>query len=379
MKIWVVGPSDAGSASRDEAAAIAEKFRSLLDALPDAIVLVNAEGRIVSFNEEGERLFGHKRDEVIGRPIEVLVPERFRGGHPEHRDAYRRDPKRRPMGAGLNLAALKSDGTEFPAEISLGQVRMLDQAFTIAAIRDVTERRQTQMALEVAYKELESFSYSIAHDLRAPLRGMNGFAQALIEDYADELDADGLDFLNEIRNNAIRMGELIDALLSLSRVARSRLHVERVDLGALARSVALRCAQSDPTRPVDVVIHDRLFARGDVALLRTLIENLVLNAWKFTRDTANARIEIGSKPQDDGVFFFVRDNGAGFDMAHAAKLFGAFQRLHSEKDFPGTGIGLATAQRIVHRHGGRIWADGARGEGAMFAFTLPADTKEALE
>jgi light-regulated signal transduction histidine kinase (bacteriophytochrome) len=283
------------------------------------------------------------------------------------------------MGAGLNLAALKSDGTEFPAEISLGQVRMLDKAFTIAAIRDVTERRQTQVALEVAYKELESFSYSIAHDLRAPLRGMNGFAQALIEDYADQLDSDGLDFLNEIRNNAIRMGELIDALLSLSRVARSRLHVERVDLGALARSIALRCAQNDPTRPVDLVIHDRLFARGDVALLRTLMENLVLNAWKFTRDTANARIEIGSKTQEDGVVFFVRDNGAGFDMAHASKLFGAFQRLHSEKDFPGTGIGLATAQRIVHRHGGRIWAEGERGAGAMFAFTLPADTKEARE
>lgn len=365
-----------GRASRDEAAGIAERFSSLLDALPDAIVLVNQAGRVVNFNDEAQHLFGYERDELIGQHVEALVPDRFRGGHPEHRESYNRDPKRRPMGANLNLFARRRDGTEFPAEISLGQVEIRERRFTIAAIRDVTERRHTQSSLEIAYKELESFSYSIAHDLRAPLRGMNGFAQALLEDYGDALDADGVDYLNEIRNNAVRMGALIDALLSLSRVARAPLAFERVDLGALGRSVASRCAAAEPARVVDFVVTGPLFVVGDPALLRTLVENLLQNAWKFTRSTANARVELGSADEGGDRVYYVRDNGAGFDMAYASKLFGAFQRLHAESEFPGTGIGLATAQRIVHRHGGRIWATGRTGEGAVFSFTLAAISKE---
>jgi light-regulated signal transduction histidine kinase (bacteriophytochrome) len=241
-----------------------------------------------------------------------------------------------------------------------------------AAIRDITERKRTENALKLALKELESFSYSVAHDLRAPLRGMNGFAQILLDTYGSKLDDDGMDCLNEIRSNAVRMGALIDALLSLSQVTRSELRPDRVDLGALVRTVAADYARAEPGRSVRVVVSEGLSANADPRLARTLIENLVANAWKFTSRAAAPRIEFGARDDDGGRTFFLRDNGAGFDMAHAARLFGAFQRLHTVGEFPGTGIGLATAQRIVQRHGGRIWAEGAVGEGATFFFTLPA-------
>jgi PAS domain S-box-containing protein len=225
--------------------------------------------------------------------------------------------------------------------------------------------------LGASNRELESFSYSVAHDLRAPLRSINGFAQILSFDYKDKLGADGADCLERIHRNTLLMEQLIDGLLALARVTRTALQPVPIDLSALARSTAGQLAASHPARQVEVVVEDGLRAQVHPTMARTLIENLVGNAWKFTRDAPAARIEVGAAEVEGGRAFFVRDNGAGFSMAHAAKLFGPFQRLHGPDEFPGTGMGLATAHRIVARHGGRIWGESRVGEGATFFFTLP--------
>ncbi|HEX9868272.1 MAG TPA: cache domain-containing protein [Candidatus Tectomicrobia bacterium] len=230
---------------------------------------------------------------------------------------------------------------------------------------------QLTSKLEAANKELEAFSYSASHDLRAPLRSIDGFSQVLLEDYGDTLDAQGQDHLRRIRMATQRMAELIDALLELSRVTRMELSRRPLDLTAMAQTITEELRRREPARAVELVLADGLTASGDPPLLRVALENLLGNAWKFTAKTALARIEIGSLRQPDGVLaYFVCDNGAGFDMQYADKLFGAFQRLHRVGEFPGTGIGLATVQRIIHRHGGRIWAEGIVDHGSTFYFTL---------
>ncbi len=245
-------------------------------------------------------------------------------------------------------------------------------------IRDlnaVLERRvQDRTAqLQAANQELEAFSYSVSHDLRGPLRSIDGFSQALLEDYADKVDDEGKDLLRRVRAATQRMAQLIDGLLNLSRMTRSEMRHEDVDLSALARLAADDLHHREPERQVEFVVADGLIARGDPQLLRIAIENLIGNAWKYTGKHPTARIEFGATRHDDKPAFFVRDDGAGFDMAYASKMFGAFQRLHSATAFPGTGIGLATVQRVVHRHGGRIWAKGAVEKGATFYFTLSSE------
>jgi light-regulated signal transduction histidine kinase (bacteriophytochrome) len=200
----------------------------------------------------------------------------------------------------------------------------------------------------------------------------------LLEDYAEKLDDEGRDCLQEIHTNAQQMGALIDALLSLSRVTRSDWKPERVDLSALFRASAAQLGAIDPQRKVSVVVQEQIFADVDLRLGRALFDNLVGNAWKFTANVPSARIEFGGSENSGTRTLFVRDNGAGFDMAHAGKLFAPFERLHTQGEFPGTGVGLATVQRIVHRHGGRVWAEGKVGEGAAFYFTLPSMARSAL-
>jgi signal transduction histidine kinase len=226
--------------------------------------------------------------------------------------------------------------------------------------------------LTAVNKELEAFAYSVSHDLRAPLRSIDGFSQALLEDYAPRLDADGQDYLRRVRAASQRMGQLIDDLLNLSRVTRAEMHLETVNLSGLAQTIAAELQKTQPERQVEFVIAKGLIAHGDVHLLRVVLENLLGNAWKFTSEHPRARIEFGVTQIEGKPAYFVRDDGAGFDMAYADKLFGAFQRLHPMTEFEGTGIGLATVQRIIHRHGGRVWAQGTVEQGATFYFTLAA-------
>jgi len=228
-------------------------------------------------------------------------------------------------------------------------------------------------------KELETFAYSVSHDLRAPLRSLDGFSLALLEDYADRLDAGGRDYLQRVRVASQRMGQLIDDLLKLSRLTRAEMRHETVDLSALMRAIATEFQQREPNRRVEFTVAEGAVAKGDTRLLRAALENLVGNAWKFTSKHPRARIEFGVTRRDGEQVYFVRDDGAGFDMAYAGKLFGAFQRLHSMTEFGGTGIGLATVQRIVHRHGGRVWADGAEEQGATFYFTLSTKGEDAQQ
>ena len=228
-----------------------------------------------------------------------------------------------------------------------------------------TEERARRLSAE-----LESLSYSVSHDLRAPLRAINGFSQALLEDYGSTLPPDGQSLLVRVRENTKRMAQMLDGLLALSRLGRTPLDVGPVDLTSLAEAVVQEQRQADPTRDLKVVVGPLPAVTGDAGLLRQALASLVANAFKFTRRQAEAQIEIGARADGDGTVYYVRDNGAGFDMKYASKLFGAFQRLHAESEFEGLGVGLALVQRIVHRHGGRVWAEAQPDHGATFYFTL---------
>lgn len=245
-----------------------------------------------------------------------------------------------------------------------------------AVARTELERLVAERTRELAdvNQELEAFSYSAAHDLRAPLRAIDGFSQALLEDCAAELSAEGQRYVGHVRSSVQLMAQLIDDLLELSRVTRSELRRERVDLTALARTTIDALRHSEPGRAVEVIIRDGIVAEGDRKFLSVVLGNLLRNAWKFTGKRTTARIEFGCHEEGGRRVYFVRDDGAGFNMAYANKLFGVFQRLHSASEFEGTGIGLATVQRIVRRHGGRIWAEGEVDRGATFYFTLEEES-----
>lgn len=243
--------------------------------------------------------------------------------------------------------------------------------------QDITERKRLEESmrvrtaqLEIANKELEAFCYSVSHDLRAPLRGIDGFSQAVLEDCGDQLSSKGKEHLQRVRAASSRMGVLIDDLLNLSRITRAEMSIETVDLSRLAQEIAHDLRADDPSRKAEFVIAQDLRAKADPRLLQVVLQNLIGNSWKFASKQEQTRIEIGRKGSNGNSSFFITDNGAGFDPAHADRLFGAFQRLHSVSEFPGTGIGLATVQRIINRHGGKIWAEAEVDRGATFYFTL---------
>lgn len=278
---------------------------------------------------------------------------------------------------GLAINATSSEVTELVSSFQKLTARRKQAETELAALNAQLEERVNERTalLQAANRELDAFAYSVSHDLRAPLRGVEGFSAALLEEYGASLDETGKDYLTRIRKGCIRMGRLIDDLLKLSRITRSELNRQPVDLGKMAHTVIRELQMHEPERQVEVRIADGLTASADLTLIRSALENLLGNAWKFTRHTERPLIEFAALESDGERVFFVRDNGAGFNMEYANKLFGAFQRLHRQDEFEGTGIGLASVKRVLLMHGGRVWAEGAEGEGATIYFTLGESDK----
>jgi PAS domain S-box-containing protein len=357
-----------------------EKYRAIFEQASDSIVLIDTSNEaFVDFNDRAHENLGYTREELARLKVtDIDVMESYEETVQHLKKTY---------GGGTEVFETKQRTKNGDIRDILVSIKMLNisgKIFSLAVWHDITERKRAEEKIKQALanlensntqlaavnKELEAFSYSVSHDLRTPLRTIDGFSQALLEDYLDNLDEQGQDYLRRVRAASQRMGILIDDLLKLSRLSRSEMHQEQVDLSTLAEEIAAELQQTQPERHVEFVISHGLTANGDRQLLKIALENLLGNAWKFTGKRQQARIEVGITRNGGKKTYFVRDNGAGFDMNYADKLFGAFQRLHDTADFPGIGIGLATTQRIIHRHGGNIRAEGAVGEGATFYFTL---------
>ena len=388
-------------------------FENLFVTLPGLYLVLAPDLKIVAVSDAYLKATMTKREEIVGRELFEVFPDnpddpaasgtanlrasldRVRQTAAADTMAIQKYDIRRPDGSfeerywsPINAPVLGADRrieyiihrvedvTEFvrqksrpPGNTAEMRARMEQMEAEIFQSSQKVQAANQQLA--AANQELEAFSYSVSHDLRAPLRSIDGFSQALLEDCAELLDAPGRQHLGRVRAATQRMGELIDDLLQLSRVSRTEMRHETVDLSTLAESVAADLRRTEPQHRVEITIQPGLRTEGDTALLRIVLVNLLANAWKFTGRKPVARIEFGIRDNGGERAFYVRDNGAGFDMSYAGKLFGAFQRLHTAGEFPGTGIGLATVQRIVHRHGGRVWAEGGLDQGATFYFVLP--------
>lgn len=360
----------------------------ILDCLPDALWLVEVDSadeyRFLHVNAAFAAVTGLSRERVVGLCLhDWLPPQKLEAAREKYRQVVQTcavlEYEEKPVHDAKRIALI----TLLPILDSAGRCyRVLGRAKDITQTkRQEDEIRELNAMLEERVlertaqldrtnRELSAFSYSVSHDLRAPLRGIDGFSQALLEDYADKLDDQGKEYLTRVRSETQRMGLLIDDLLKLSRVTQAEMTMEQVDMTELAKSLVARLQERAPERECEWAIELGLTALADAGLMRAALTNLLDNAWKFTSKVASARIELRSQMLNGEQVLFVRDNGAGFDMSYATKLFSPFQRLHAARDFPGNGVGLATVQRVVQRHGGRIWAESEPGKGATFYFTL---------
>jgi PAS domain S-box-containing protein len=364
-----------------------EQLLALIDNTNAVIYMRDLNGRYMVVNREYERLFHLRREEVIGRTDHDLFSA-------DIADAFRSNDLRAVSDGPVQVEEV-APGADGPHTYLTVKFPLLDSAgepYAVCGIStDITARKRAEeqvnelnleleqrvrhrtAELEASARELDAFAYSVSHDLRAPLRSLHGFSEILLEDYGGKLDGQGSQYLKRIQANVARMGQLIDDLLGLSKVTRSELNRERVDIGAQAREIIDELRDAEPGRRVETVIDDGLVTTGDPRLIRLALENLLANAWKFTGKSERATISVGAVGQPGSEVFFVRDNGAGFDMQYAAKLFDPFQRLHPAAEFEGSGIGLAIVHRILSRHGGRIWAEAETGKGCTFFFTFASE------
>jgi PAS domain S-box-containing protein len=369
-----------------EAAASHNQLQKLIDHTSALVYMKRVDnGRYLLVNREWERQFKVGREQVVHLTDHGVFPAALA----DELRANDLGVARAGKSVQYEETAEGDDGLRTYISVKFPVLDSTGEPYAVCGIsHDITERknaeeevrrlnadletrvRERTAELEASTHELDAFAYSVSHDLRAPLRSLHGFSEALLDDYYDILDDEGRDYLNRLQHNVQRMGRMIDDLLNLSRATRVELVREQVNLSAIARDILAELATTEPARVVTTVIADDLCAYGDPQLVRLALQNLLANAWKFTARTADARIEVGSRHHDTGEVFFIRDNGAGFDMQYADKLFTAFQRLHAAADFEGTGIGLAIVARVIRRHGGQVCADAEPGRGAIFSFTL---------
>jgi PAS domain S-box-containing protein len=357
----------------------------ILESAPDAMLLVGPGGKILQINSLTEGLFGYTREELIGQSVELLVPPDARALHVQHRGGYYEHPHKRMMETGLELYGLRKDGSQFPIEVSLSPLETDAGTFVLGAVRDRTKKQKVEAEiralnaelqkklreLEAANREMEEFTYSTAHDLRAPVRHMHTFANLLMQSTGEALKAEERNNLQKIILSAKRLGLMIDHLLEFSRLGREPLKMRPVDLNRLAQEIQSGYEDALEERGVTWKISNLPKVQADSAMLRIALTNLVDNALKFTRGRRSAVIEVGSYSDGEATTLYVKDNGVGFEMEYAGKLFQVFQRLHHQYEFEGTGIGLAAVRRIAERHGGKTWAEGRPEEGATFYISIP--------
>ena len=360
------------------------RFRAVIQAATDSIVGANGVGEIVFFNPAAEATFGYRSDDILGKPLWHLMPERYRDAHRKGLERYTSTGEAHVMGKTVELWGRRKDGTEFPLELSLSTWKMTEGSFYTGIIRDISERKQAEeqlehsvAALEAANREIEAFSHSLAHDLRNPLMIVTNFSHLLYESLRDSLGEQEAEDLRRVRDAGQHMVHIIDDLRDLADVNRAEISRVEVDLSATGQDVVDELRILVPDRDVAFEAEAGIKAFGDETLLRILLTNLLQNAWKYTGPTDDPRIELGvAENEGDVPTYHVRDNGIGFDNADNEVIFEAFHRLHTRGEYAGSGLGLATVERIVSRHGGRVWAEGIPGEGAVFRFTLGTSSKD---
>lgn len=366
-----------------------ERMRSVLNSAMTAVIVMDRNGKITDWNLRAEKIFGWYREEVLEKDLaDIVIPANLRAKHRAGMQHYLANGKTQLFNRLLEMTALHRDGKEFPIELSISPLKTSDVLSFCVFITDITERKQNEekiklfnqqleqrvqertQELESVNKELESFSYSVSHDLRAPLRAIHGYMNILTDEYANKFDSEAIRLTTIIMNNTQKMGRLIDDLLSFSQLGRKELIRTQASMTQMVLNICDEQKRIENTRVIEFVVQELPDALVDTVTMRQVWVNLISNAVKYTRYREKAIIEIGSNEQEDEQTYFIKDNGAGFDMLYYDKLFGVFQRLHSQKEFEGTGVGLAIVQRIVSRHGGKVWADGKLDGGATFYFTL---------
>ena len=346
-----------------------EKYRTLVESSKDCICDIDLDGNFVYMNPGGvEHNELENSDEIIGQSCMVGLDKKYKV---LMEDALERAKKGEDV--RLEYKSTNPHGRLFWWSSIIGPIR--DKEGNVISLvrisRDISEKKRLENELKIQMKELEAFAYTVSHDLRSPLRAIDGFTAAVLEDYRPKLDSDGQRYLDLIAENARKMGQLIDDLLTFSRLGRKNVDKNTINMEKLARDVFHMVRDTYPERNIQFKVNKIPQAYGDKTLIPLVLSNLINNAIKFTKDKESAIIEIGSKDKDGQIIYYIKDNGVGFNMKYVDKLFGVFQRLHSQEEFEGTGIGLANVHRIIHRHGGKVWAEGKLNEGAIFYFTIP--------